>query len=55
MIQKYIVKRAKRTIFHKIFRRFFYAKEDEKAVAAWRLDLDGILRVFNVRPLTRVQ
>ena len=27
------------------------AKSDEKAIAAWRLDLTGILQVFNVHPL----
>ena len=51
MVQKHIVKRGKRTPVHKFFR----AKNDEKLVATWRLDLDKICRVFDVRPFPPVQ
>jgi len=29
--------------------RSFYAREDKETIAAWKLDLDKVLRVFNVR------
>ena len=45
VIQKHIVGRGKRTIF----RQLFHAKDDGKLVAAWRLDLDQIRLVFEVR------
>ena len=44
-IQRHIIGRGKR---YAIFRRF-HAKDDKKAIAAWRLELDRILHVFNVR------
>ena len=50
MIQKHIVKRGKQTIF----RQFFRAQEDEKALTAWSLDLDKIRHVFDVRSFTSV-
>ena len=48
LIRKHIVKRGKQPIF----RGFFRAKHDEKAVATWTLDLDEIHHVFDVRPFT---
>ena len=48
VIQKHIIKCGKRTIVHKYFR----SKEDEQLVATWRLNLDDIRRVFDVRLLT---
>jgi hypothetical protein len=50
VIQKHIVKRGKRTAVH----QFFRAKDDEKLVAAWRLELDGIRLAFDVRSFTSV-
>ena len=29
--------------------RLFHAKSDKESIAAWKLDLDKILRVFSVR------
>ena len=43
-IQRTIVKRGKQNAIS----RRFHAKDDKKAIAAWRLDLDRILRIFNV-------
>lgn len=43
-IREYIVKRNKRNVISKLF----HVKDDEKAVAAWRLKLDKIRIVFNV-------
>jgi len=31
--------------------RFFHARNDKDAIAAWKSDLNGILHVFNVRSL----
>ena len=31
--------------------RLFHAKNDKEKIAAWRLDLNGILQVFNVCPI----
>ena len=50
-IQENIVKRSRGNA---IFRRY-RAKDDKEAIAAWRLDLDGILRVFNVCYITPVR
>jgi len=44
-IQSNINKRGKR---NKVS-RMFHAKDDKEAIAAWRLDLNRILHVFNVR------
>ena len=44
-IQGKIIKRGKRSIFS----RALHTKDDVKAAAAWRLDLDKIRRVFEVR------
>ena len=43
-IQRHIVKRGKRNAIS----RLYHAKDDKEAIANWRSDLDGILRVFNV-------
>jgi len=43
-IQRHIVERSK---WNGISRRY-HAKDDKEAIDACRLDLDGILRVFNV-------
>ena len=51
VIQKHILRRGKRAIVP----QFFRAKDDEKLVAAWRLDLDEIRRVFDVRPFTFIR
>ena len=49
-IQRNIVKWDKRNTIS----RHFHSKDDKKAIAAWRLDLDRILHVFNVRSVTSV-
>ena len=49
-IQKNIVRQSKR---HAISRAF-HAKNDKEAIAAWELDLNKILHVFNVRSSTSV-
>ena len=48
MIQKHIVKHGKRTVVHKYFR----SKDDENLIATWRLDLDKIRGIFDVRSFT---
>ena len=47
-IQRHIVKRGKRNAIS----QRYHAKDDKKAITAWRSDLDGILRVFNVCSVT---
>ena len=32
----------------------FHAKRDEETIAAWKLDLDKVFRVFNVRSVAWV-
>jgi len=49
-IQTHIIKRSKRNAIS----RRYHAKDDEEAIAAWKLDLDGILHVFNVCSVTPV-
>ena len=49
-IQRHIIERGKRSVIS----RHYHAKDDEKAIAAWKLDLKGILHVFNVRSATSV-
>ena len=44
-IQLHIIERGKRSVIS----RRYHAKDDEKAIAARKLDLNEILRVFNVR------
>ena len=50
VIQRHIIKRGKRSIF----RRFFRPKKNEKLVATWRLELEKIRHVFDVRSFTSV-
>src|SRR5258708_3197989 len=45
-IQKNVVKQSKRNPAS----RLFHAKNDKDTIAAWRLELNRILHVFNVRP-----
>ena len=49
-IQKKLVKWVKR---NPVSRRF-HAKKDKETIAAWRMDLDKALQVFNVRSVTWV-
>jgi len=44
-IQENIVKRSRKNAISRRYR----AKDDKEAIATWRLDLNRILRVFNVR------
>ena len=43
-IERKIVEQGQRNVFS----RFFHAKEDKEAMAAWKLDLNRILHIFNV-------
>jgi len=43
-IQRHITKRGRRNAIS----RRYHAKDDKEAISTWKLDLDGILRVFNV-------
>ena len=47
---RHIIKRGKRNVIS----RLYHAKDDEKAMATWRLDLGGTLHVFNVCSITFV-
>ena len=49
-IQQRIVKQGERGGIS----RLLYARNDEEKIAAWRSDLNRILQVFNVRPITSV-
>ena len=49
-IQKHIIERGKRNMIS----RRYHAKDDEKAITTWKLDLNGIRNVFNVRSVTSV-
>jgi len=49
-IQKNIIKRGERNVIS----RRYHAKDDKEAIAAWNSDLNGIRRVFDVRPVTPV-
>lgn len=50
-IEGHVVKRGKRNSIS----RFFRARNDGEAIAAWRVDLKKILHVLNVRPFTSVR
>ena len=50
-IQRNIIKQGKRNPVS----RYFHTKSDKEAVAGWRLGLNRILRVFNVRLITSVR
>ena len=49
-IQRGIVKGGKRNAISRVF----HAKDDQGTIAAWRLDLNRILHIFNVRSITSV-
>jgi len=49
-MQKNIIKRGKRNAIS----RRYHAKDDEEAIATWRLELNRIRRVFNVCSVTPV-
>lgn len=44
-IQRKVVDQGKRNLFS----RLFHARDDQGKITAWGLELDRILRVFNVR------
>jgi len=50
-IHKHIVEWGKRNAIS----RRYHAKDDKRAIATWKLDLDRILRVFNVCSITPVR
>jgi hypothetical protein len=45
--QRNIIKQEKRNMIS----RHFHAKSDKERIAAWKLDLVGILNIFNVRSI----
>jgi hypothetical protein len=47
-IQRNVMKQSNRNPVS----RLFHAKNDKDTIAAWRLDLNRILHVFNVRSVT---
>ena len=47
-IQTHIMERDKQNVVS----RRYHAKDDKKTITVWRLDLDGILRIFNVCSVT---
>jgi len=49
-IQKNVAKWAKRNPIS----RHFNAKKDKETIAAWRMDLEKVLQVFNVRSVAWV-
>ena len=49
-IQRHVIERGKRNAIS----RRYHAKDDEKAIATWKLDLNGIRDVFKVRSVTSV-
>jgi len=50
-IQRYTIEWGRRNAIS----RHYYAKDNKEAIATWKLDLDGILRVFNVCYITPVR
>ena len=46
----HVIKRGKRNALS----RPFHAKDNEKAITTWKLDLDGIRRTLEVRPCPRI-
>ena len=50
-IQKYIIKRGKRNAIS----RRFHARDDEGAIATWKLVLDSMRHVLDVRYFTRLR
>ena len=49
-IQRKVIKQSKRNAVSRII----HAANDKDAIAAWKLDLNRILQVFNVRSVTFV-
>ena len=49
-IQRHIIERDKRSVIS----RRYHAKDDKKVIATRKLDLSGVLDVFNVRSVTSV-
>ena len=49
-IQENIVKRSRRNVIS----RHYHAKDDKEAIATWRLDLNRVWHVFNVRSIISV-
>jgi len=49
-IQRRLVKRGKRNPVSQLI----HARNDKNAITTWRLDLDRIIQVFNVRSVTSV-
>ena len=49
-IQARIIKQSGRNVFS----RLFHAKNDQEAIASWKLGLNRILHVFTVRSATHV-
>jgi hypothetical protein len=47
-IQKKVVKRGKQSAAS----RMLNTKKDKDAIATWRQELNGILQIFNVRPVS---
>jgi len=50
-IQKAVIKQGRRNVVS----RHLHAKNDKEKIAAWKLDLNRILHVFNVRPIISVR
>ena len=50
-IRRGLVKRGKRNVVS----RCFYAKSDKETIATWKLELEGIHQVFNVRSVIGVE
>ena len=49
-IQEKVIEKAGRNLLS----RLVYAKDDKDAIASWRLDLNRILHIFNVRSVVSV-
>ena len=49
-IQRKVIKQSKRNVVS----RHLHAKNDKDKIAAWRLDLNRMLHVFNVRSIASV-
>ena len=47
-IQRHITKRDRRNVISRLYR----ANDDKEAISTWKLDLNGILGVFNVCSVT---
>ena len=47
-IQEKVVEKSGRNLLSKLV----HAKNDKEMIAAWKLDLNGVLQVFTVRSIT---